>query len=101
MQGTIWDALHNIKAQQDVTDFGAYCVLIKLIKEVDVDSLDKVCGTGKAMYLALQLIGQDTFKTTFAAALSEEQHQDAEHGDLTETEVTILKNLFDDSYPEE
>jgi hypothetical protein len=99
MQGIIWNTLHNIKAQQGVTkNFTAYCVLIKLIKENDVVALDKVCGTGQAMYLAEQLLGSGTLQTTWGAALSEEYHQDVEHGDLTKIEATVLKNLFDDSY---
>lgn len=88
-EGPIWDALNALKDSHG-TRFGAHCALIELVQSSDVDALDEVCATGAAMYLALQLVGQEVFQTTMAKAIRRAIKLDAEDGDLTERDARIL-----------
>ena len=92
-EGPIWDALNNLKVKHG-TRFGAHCALIELIQSKDVDALDEACETGSAMYLASQLLGQETFQATFASTISNAIRLDFEDGDLTESDEATLRKLL-------
>lgn len=92
-EGPIWDALNNLKDQHG-TRFGAHTKLIELVQSLDVDALDEACTTGLAMYLALQLLGPETFKATMSESILRAIKLDTEDGDLIKRDEAVLQKLL-------
>jgi hypothetical protein len=92
-EGPIWDALNHLQDKRG-SRYGAHCALIEFTQAVAVDTLDEVCDTGSAMYLAAQLVGKKVFQHTMASAIKRAIKLDMEDGDLTETDGVTLQKIL-------
>lgn len=88
--GPIWTALNTLTDKRG-SRFGAHCALIELTQAGAVGSLDEVCATGEAMFLALQLVGRKVFRTTMAEAIKHAIKSDVDDGDLPERDAKMLQ----------